>query len=190
MKIIPLIHIKNKKIVKSNDENFTKIKDYLNKYEDEHIYILDHDGINKNKPNLCLLQKLSKKHQLWVDQGPKVLGDLVDSIIAGANNITIRRNLLPLSDLTNIKDLIENKIFLNIDPHNIEKELSNKFIDFDGYILFCNNNISKDFRYKEYLKNLVKNNEIFVYTTDKANLRYLNKFDFEGFLIDIEKIEE
>jgi hypothetical protein len=190
MKIIPLIHIKNKKIVKLDDTKFTNIKDFIIKYEDEHIYILDHDGIRKNKPNLCLLQKLSKKYQLWVDQGPTVLGDIVDSIIAGADNITIRGKLLNIYDLTNIRDIIENKIFLNIDSHLIENDISKNFIDFDGYILFANADLLNNFKYQEYLKNIVKNNDVYVYTSDKDNIQYLNKFDFKGFLIDIEKIEE
>ena len=61
MNIIPLIHINKRKIVNSNFNNLENIKDLLSAYEDDFIYLLDYDGIKKNRPNICLFQKLSKK---------------------------------------------------------------------------------------------------------------------------------
>lgn len=191
MEIIPLINIKNRKIVKFNNQDFININDYLNEYQNKPIYFLDHDGINKNKPNLCLIQKLSKKYELWVDQGPNVLGDIVDSIIAGAENITIRSNLIDLIDLKNIKDIIENKIFLNIDFINKYKlyNFDNKNI-FDGYILFLNNKIFDEFKLVEQMKNFVNNNNSYAYIHNKNDIKFLNKYNFKGYLVDIEYFEE
>jgi uncharacterized protein related to proFAR isomerase len=179
MEIIPLINIKNRKIVKFNNQDFININDYLNEYQNKPIYFLDHDGINKNKPNLCLIQKLSKKYELWVDQGPNVLGDIVDSIIAGAENITIRSNLIDLIDLKNIKDIIEKKIFLNIDFIN-----KYKLYNFD------NNKIFDEFKLVEQMKNFVNNNNSYAYIHNKNDIKFLNKYNFKGYLVDIEYFEE
>jgi hypothetical protein len=190
MEIIPLLHIKNKKIVKSNNDLSINIIELIKKYEENQIYILDHDGINKNKPNLCLLQKLSKKYNLWVDQGPKVFGDIVDSIIAGANKITIRTDLIK-NNISNFKEIIENKIYLTIPLPFIEKINSN-FIstNIDGYVLFDYFNSIRDFKYQDYLKNFLKTNVTYAYVKDMKYMTYLNKLNFKGFLIDIEQIME
>ena len=87
--------------------SFNEILEHVDK--DVNIYVLDIDGIEKDKPNLCLYQDLSKSHVLWVDTGPRVLGDIVDVIMAGATNITIRNNLWRGLDVSSIKEITDRK---------------------------------------------------------------------------------
>lgn len=191
MKIIPLIHIKKRKIVKSNLNNFENIEYLLNKYEDDFLYILDLDGIKKNQPNLCLFQKLSKKHDLWVDAGPRVIGDIVDSVIAGASKITVRKNLINNADIPNIKEIVENEIYMNITPKFFQSSNNNIIkTSVNGLVLF-NNEINHlyDFKDQSYLKNIVKN-KTYIYLSTKEEIQNIKKFNFEGYLVDIEKIEE
>jgi len=190
MKFIPLIHIKNGKIVKLNYNSFENIEYLLTKYEDNILYVLDHDGIKKNRPNLCLFQKLSKKHELWVDAGPRVIGDIVDSIIAGASKITIRITLIDDLDIPNINEIVENDVYMKI-PQNFFHS-SNNIIktNINGLVLF-NDEINHlyDFKDRSYLKNIV-NNKIYVYLSSKEEIQNIKKFNFEGYLVDIDKIEE
>ena len=90
----------------------------LERVKDDELYVLDHDGIEKNKPNLCLYQKLSKNHELWIDAGPQTLGDVVDSVVAGATAITIRKKLWRDADIFGIKEVIENKIYVDVNLKN------------------------------------------------------------------------
>ena len=40
------------------------------------------------------------------------------------------------------------------------------------------------------LKNIVNNNNSYAYLSSKEDIHYINKFDFKGLLVDIEKISE
>jgi uncharacterized protein related to proFAR isomerase len=192
MNIIPLVHINKRKIVNSDFNNLENIKDLLSGYEDDFIYILDHDGINKNRPNLCLFQKLSKKYNLWVDTGPRVIGDIVDSVIAGASKITVRENLINKRDTSIINEFIENEIYINInlnfssilDEYKIQSNVN-------GFVLL-NNDVDHRYNFKSesYLKNIVKNNKTYYYLSKKENFHYIKNYDFEGYLIDVDKIKE
>jgi len=190
MEYIPIIKINNRKIVNCYNDEIKNIKNLLIKYQDIPIYILDYDGIKKNKPNLCLLQKLSKKYKLWIDQGPRSLGDIVDSIIAGTENITVRLNLIEYDDLINIKEIIENKIYINVEETNVNELSSSNNLNLDGYTMFLNEKLLSNFKIIEYIKNFVKKNSSYIYIKNKSELDLLNKYDFKGFLSDIEKIEE
>ena len=86
MEIIPVITMEKREISKKQSK-------FLKKYLDERarqkpLYILDLFGINKDKPNLCTYQKLSKDFELWIDSGPRNLGDVVDIFMAGANAVS------------------------------------------------------------------------------------------------------
>jgi len=75
MEIIPLIYLKKRKILAEKEGeclSLNEMSEQINK--DEKIYVLDIDGIEKDKPNLCLYPKLSENHKIWVDAGPRVLG--------------------------------------------------------------------------------------------------------------------
>src|SRR4030042_4855506 len=107
MQIIPLIEINNKKI--QNSERLEKLT------EDDLLYVIDLDGLEKDKSNLDIYQKLSKKYQLWIDAAPRKLGDVVDIFMAGATNITLRKTFYPQVNIERIREVTENKIYENIE---------------------------------------------------------------------------
>jgi len=192
MDIIPLIHIYKRKIVNSNYNDFENFKILLQKYKDEYIYIFDHDGINKNQPNLCIFQKLSKNHDLWVDSGPRVFGDIVDSIVAGASKITVRKNLVINADTLSINEILENEIYMNIDKKFFQSS-NNDLIkkNVNGFVILNDEKTSNyDFKDNSDIRNIVNNNNSYAYLSSKEDIHYINKFDFKGLLVDIEKISE
>jgi len=107
MKIIPLIYFQKRKIYAEKDGDALSLKELLSYLDkDTEIYVYDKDGIGRDKPNLCTYPKLSKHCKLWVDWGPRSLGDIVDAVMAGATNITLRKNLWPKADISNIREMI------------------------------------------------------------------------------------
>ena len=84
MEIIPMIFLKNEKLINTKLSKAKHFNNVLEKTSESTLYILDNDGIEKNKPNLNLYQELSKSYILWVDAGPRNIGDVVDLVIAGS----------------------------------------------------------------------------------------------------------
>lgn len=194
MEIIPLIYLKKRKIVAEKEGeclSLNEMSEQINK--DEKIYVLDIDGIEKDKPNLCLYPKLSENHKIWVDAGPRVLGDVVDLIMAGATNITVRKKIWPELDISIIKEITENEIYADIGP----KSQNMQIIEFslldnvDGLVVFNNKNqIETDFKYGSFLKNLCIKYKMYVYESNQKNFSYWKTLGAVGLLVDLDKIKE
>jgi len=193
MEIIPLINLKKGKMVEPKYLENVSLNELLEQFKDDKLYILDHDGIEKNKPNLCLYQKLSKHHELWVDAGPQALGDVVDSVIAGANSITIRKNLWRDIDISGIREITENKIYgeVTLEKYSNSGTITSLVYNVDGLVVFDKKNqIEGDFKSAERLKDICKRYETYAYGLKKKNAPYWKKLGVTGLLIEIEKAEE
>lgn len=187
MEVIPLIYIKNRNIYLEKDGSFISLKDFLQvAKENKRIYILDLDGIEKDKPNLCTFQKLSSFFELWVDFGPRDLGDFVDATMTGVTDLTLRKKLCPQLNITDIKELIENKIYSNFD---FSEEIS--YENLDGIVNFnSREEIESNYKYGSYLKNIGQNKIIYTYESELKNHAYWNNINLEGFLVNFNKIKE
>jgi hypothetical protein len=187
MEIIPLIYVKNRKIHVEKTSSPVSLDGVLKQVDEEiKIYILDLDGIEEDKPNLCTYQRLSGSHELWVDNGPRDLGDIVDATMAGATDITLRKNLCPNLYISDIRGISENKIYANID---FAEDLS--FYDADGLVNFnSRGKIEANFKYSDYFKRIGMKNKIYSYEIDSKNRLYWKRFGVEGLLVDISKIKE
>jgi hypothetical protein len=195
MDIIPLIHIKNRKILINNKDiiNPADIDIFEKHLKNKYLYIIDNDGILKYKPNLCLFQNLSKSYILWVDIGPRVIGDIVDAIMAGATNIIVRKNLWKNKEISIINELTDNMVYLNISLENYN-EFSNEFFSFDdnnGFVVYNRKyEIESDFKFSSFLKNLCLKYKLFAYEDDIKNISYWDNLGFSGLLVDITNIKE
>ena len=187
MELIPLIFIKNRKIYLEKDSEHIPIEKFLQlKNENKRLYILDLDGIEKDKPNLCSYQKLSGFYDLWVDFGPRDLGDFVDATMTGVTDLTIRKKLCPQLNITDIKELIENKIYSNID---FSEDIS--FENLDGIVNFnSRDELENNYKYGGYLKIAGQNKKIYTYEKELKNRSYWKSINVEGFLVDFNKIKE
>jgi len=183
MEIIPLMTMKDRKILDTKEK-----LEQLN--EEQILYIYDLDGIEKDKPNLCTFQRLTKAHKIWVDSGPRDLGDIVDAFLAGANAITIRKRLFPKIDISKVREISENKIFADINFNQKNGDFVNN--EFDGLINFTKREkIEKEFRYVDLLKQHTKKNTVvFTYDSDIVNVNYWKYFGITNFLVDLDKFEE
>lgn len=194
MKIIPLICLKKRKIVAEKEGDWLSINEVLERVDkDEKIYVLDIDGIEENKPNLCLYPKLSENHKIWIDAGPRVLGDVVDSIMAGATNITVRKKIWSELDISSIREITESEVYVDIGPksQDIQSIDFPLLHDINGLVLFNNKNqIETDFKYGSLLKNLCIKYKIYAYESNPKNFSYWKTLGVVGLLMDIRKSRE
>ena len=187
MELIPLIAMRNRKILVEKTQGPVPLKEVLKQIgEEKKIYILDLDGIEKDKPNLCTYQRLSSSYDLWVDFGPCNLGDVVDATMAGATDITLRKNLCPQLHISDIKEITENRIYANID---FDEDLS--IYDADGLVNFnSRQEIESSFKYGDLFKRMTSKSKIYSYETDLKNRTYWKRFGVEGLLVDLNKLKE
>ena len=191
MEIIPLIKLKKRKIL---DYPKSFLKDISNEIdENEKVYILDFDGIDKDKPNFCTVQRMASSYDLWFDFSPKNLGDVVDAVMAGAKAITLRKTQWPDIKISDIKDITDNEIYTNID---FDYKAKNGFIDMkidqlDGFVNFYSRKeIESSFHNSDYFKIICKKNSIFTYESNLKNLSFWKGFGIKGILVDFDKYKE
>ena len=187
MDLIPLIHMKNREIHLEQAGGSVSLKEFLKQVEKESkIYILDLDGIEKDKPNLCTYQRLSGSHDLWIDNGPRNLGDIVDATMAGATNITLRNELCPNLFISDIREITENEIYSIVD---FIEALS--FDDVDGFVNFnTREKIEADFKSSDFFKRMILKSKIYSYDSDLKNRSYWERFGIKGLLVDMNKLKE
>lgn len=194
MKIIPLIHLKKRKILLEKEGDLISLDDLLEKFnKDRKIYVLDLDGIEKYKPNLCLYPKLSEKYNIWVDAGPRSIGDVVDSIMAGAINITIRKKIWPELSIPAIKEITDYEIYSDINPKNqkVQSIYLSSLNDVDGLVSLTNKNqLDADFKYTSFLKNMCTKYKIYAYDSNQKNFSYWKNIGVAGLLVDMRKAME
>jgi len=181
MEIIPLIKLKNRKIIEEHKDLLEHLE------EDKTLYVYDLDGIEKDKPDLCIYQKLSKKHNIWVDNAPRDLGDIVDVFLTGAASVTIRKKHYPQINTEKIREISENKIYEYINPYEKEGALC---LDIDGLILFNEKQTSFNFQISDLFKKYSTRHDVFVYEPDINNIDYWSTSNIKGALIDINDWEK
>jgi len=109
MDIIPLIALRKGSSWTAR-RNLISLDDLFKRVEkDSLLYILDFDGIEQNNPNLELYQRLTEHCVLWIDDGPRRIDDIMDTIMAGATNITLREDLWPEMDLPGVFELTDDE---------------------------------------------------------------------------------
>lgn len=182
-----MIYIKSRKIRIGRNSDSMSLKDFLKLTEDKKkIYIFDMDGLEKDKPNLCTYQRLSSFVELWVDNGPRNIGDVVDSTMAGATDITLRKKLSPKLYISDIREITENKIY-----EYDELDNTNLVFDFDGIVAFNKkDNIESDFKLKEFFKNMIQKTKVYLYEPDLKNQIFWRNLGVSGLLVDFEKLKE
>ena len=187
MDLIPLIYMINRKIHVEKKGRVVSLKELLKKIEGEKkIYILDLDGIEKDKPNLCTYQRLPDSYELWVDFGPRNIGDIVDATMTGAINIILRKELCPQLFLSEIREITENKIYGVIDFAK-----SPSFYEEDGLVNFnTREKIETSFKYGDLFKRIVLKNKIYSFESDSNNTSYWKRLGVEGLLVDANKLKE
>jgi hypothetical protein len=190
MEIIPCIALKNYNI-KNQLISSETISQFIK--EGEKLYILDLDGIEKNKPNLCFYQKISNSYDLWIDCRPRNIGDIVDIFMTGATSVTIRRDVQPSFNISDIKDISENNVYLNLNINDNKSLISNDLFlkDSDGFVIFNKKEeIEQEKEFSKYLNDLQIQNKIYCYENNVNNCLFWEGFGAKGLIVDINKLKE
>ena len=130
----------------------------------ERIFILDINGINRDKPQLDLIKTLSSKIELWVDGGSRYSDSAIDILVAGAEKVVLgTKTLRSMEELKKVHELSQNIIL---------------GIDYDDGIVSPKKEISEmtPFRLVQEVQNLGIEDIIF---TDLKHLASNTPFDLE-----------
>ena len=192
MESIPLVRLRKRKIQTKGEQ-----KDTLNYFlekrtTDTPVYFYDEDGIKNDTPNLCLYQKLGKQYNIWADAGPRTLGDVVDLVLAGATQITIRKNLWRDVNISAIREITENKIYTCLLYEKETFTIDPSFInETDGCVIFTSNTqIESDFKAYSTIKQLSAKTKIYLYDSNHQQSTLWQKLGITGLLIDFNHIKE
>ncbi len=191
MEIIPLIYIRNKTILTEDDQELS-LQDIKEQVEEgKNLYVFDEDGIDTNEPDLTLYQQLAEKYSLWIDNGPRNVDDVVDSVMAGAATILIRTRLFSKGGIPEIRETMEDPVYIVLDFQNQEPIDTNLslFSDIDGVVLIRNIKPENNFVTDEYVKTLCGKYKIYVTAADQWNETYWNSIGAQGLLVPIRKKE-
>ncbi len=88
---------------------FESLSDY------ERIYLIDLDGIERNRPQLDLIKRLSIRREVWVDCGVRDMNTLLDLYVAGADRVVISTKTLRDMDFVEKAVEISDSMVFSID---------------------------------------------------------------------------
>ena len=191
MNIVPLVAIKKGMLLDGKDGNQISIDNLFKRVEkDTMLYVLDLDGIERNNPSLDLCQKLTEHCTLWIDEGPRRLDDIMDTIMAGATNITLREELWPEMDLLNVFELTENEIYMCINSRQIQQSQITMFPQREIGVVVFNKELptNNDSIPENVLKNLAIKHKIYLYTAKSNTSSVFEERGITGILVDLNKI--
>ncbi len=111
MEELPLVYLSRGKIIegKNRFNAVDKLKEM--KKERKKVYVLDLDGVKRNRPNLDIYKKVSHKPFLWIDALPRYLEDVMDLVVVGADKITVG-DIMDDEELKKIREMCDGELFL------------------------------------------------------------------------------
>jgi hypothetical protein len=190
MNIVPLVYVKDGKLLAGKDGNQISIDDLFKRVEkDTMLYILDLDGIEHNNPAFDLYQKLTEHCILWIDDGPRRLDDVMDTIMAGATNITLRENLWPDVDVLGVFELTDDDVYFGINSDRIDQPRTQPAPQQDiGVVVFSQEpQINDDFTSASFLKDLAIKHKIYLHNVAQNTIPLWEDRGVTGILVDLNK---
>ncbi len=107
LELLPVLHARRGDLVDPEGEVIDEdLRELARSFKREHgaIYVVDLDGLRRGKPDHKLLQTLAAGSPLWADTGPRHHTDVMDAMIAGAEQVTIRYHTA--SDETMVEEAV------------------------------------------------------------------------------------
>jgi len=192
MNIVPLISLRKGLLFDGKDGTTLSIDDLFSRVpKDSMLYVLDYDGIEHNNPNFERYQRLTEHCVLWIDDGPRRLDDVMDTIMAGATNITLRAALWPDADIPGVLELTDDEIYFAIPFETYEQVQHVPFMQNTiGAILFENGQQhTGDFTADSTIKEWAGKYKIYLYSDQSKNRKHLEELGLAGLLVDLRKKE-
>jgi hypothetical protein len=191
MNVIPLVSVKNGRLFDgiegdplTVDEVFARVK------KDTMLYVLDSDGIDHNNPDLELYQQLTEQCILWVDDGPRRIDDVMDTIMAGATDLTIRLDHWPEVSIDEIFELTDGEVFyaVTLGPKN-RIQGGTLAPQGAGIIAFIDATQPQgDFTTESHLKDMGLRQKIYLYTASAKNPSGWEEQTLAGLIVDLKNL--
>ena len=184
MEYVPVLYLP------SNDQkiglNAIDLKNRMKNEGFTELYIVDELGIKKNKPQYNFYQRFSSIFDLWVDTGPRDIGDVVDGVFSGAKRIIIRLDLWTEDSLINIREITDHDVFIAVDVNHINALFERRllFDEADGVVLFVTDKNTLRFKLESDINQLIKDTSVYVFDVEKNEHIWSSK-NIKGFLRDI-----
>lgn len=184
MNIIPLVSINKGTLFDGREGAALSLDDLFKRVEkDSLLYVLDYDGIERNNPNFELYQRLTEHCTLWIDNGPRRLDDVMDTIMAGATNITLRQKLWPDLDMLGVQDITDDEIYLDLSTqHQENKTLQVPYAGDIGIILF-----NEETLYGGLSKEMTSQQKIVLYASSTEKILFWDQQGIRGVILDLRK---
>jgi uncharacterized protein related to proFAR isomerase len=93
LEILPVVHARGGRLVGPDAEPLEEeLKTVARQFSRDWdaIYLVDLDGLRDNRPQVGLLQQLSDRVHTWADGGARTPEDVMDMLMAGAEQATVR----------------------------------------------------------------------------------------------------
>jgi hypothetical protein len=188
MNVVPLVHAKKGRLHDgldggplTVDEVFTRVK------KDSMLYVLDADGIDHDNPDLELYQQLTEHCVLWVDDGPRRIDDVMDTIMAGATNLTIRPDHWPEASIDEIFDLTDGEVFYALTlGQKYQFQPSTLAPQGVGVIAFADpTQPQEDFTTASHLRDIGMKQKLYLYTSHALTPAGWEEQTLAGLVVDL-----
>ena len=184
MNIVPLVCLKNARLYDGKEGNEVSLDNVLRQVEkDSMLYVLDLDGIERDNPNLEMYQRLAEHCVLWIDNGPRRIDDVMDTIMSGATNLTLREELWLTMDMSGVQELTDDEIYLDkTRQYQEQKSLHIGYSEDVGIIVF-----DETVMYGGLPKEPMGIQKRYLYTSSLENLSLWTEQGLSGIIIDLKK---
>lgn len=184
MNIVPLVCIRNAGLFDGKEGTTLSFEEMTKRVEkDSLLYVLDLDGIERNNPNLDLCQRLAEHAVLWIDNGPRRIDDVMDTIMAGATNITLREDLWPALDMPGVQELTDDEIYLEkTRQYQEQRTMAPGYPGEIGVVLFDEEALSGGLS-----KERMGNQKMYLYVNSLAKLASWTEQGITGVVVDLNK---
>jgi len=187
MNIVPLISISYARLCDGKQGEPVLLDDVLTRFEkDSLLYVLDRDGIERNNPNLEMYQRLAEHYVLWIDNGPRRIDDVMDTIMAGATNLTLREVLWPTLDMSEVQELSDDELYLEKTRQFQEQNtLQHGYTGDIGIVLF-----NEEALYGTISKERLGTQKLYVYAPSLQKMQVWTEQGITGILIDLKNYQK
>ena len=170
------------------------IQDLKNIVEPEKkLYVVDLDGRDHDELNLELLQELSSDYILWVDNGLRNIDDVMDTLITGATAITIQHDLWSHPDVSSIKEISDDEIYIALDlTHEKVQDMDlSIYYGVNGVVVLnTKEQLEADSKAAKLLEELRKTHKLYAFEKKPENHSYWETAGISGLFVDIDVLKE
>jgi hypothetical protein len=191
MNVVPLVHVKYGRLHEGLDgDPLTVDEVFARVQKDTMLYVLDSDGIDHGNPDLELYQQLTEHCILWVDDGPRRIDDVMDTIMAGATNLTIRPDHWPEVNIDEIFDLTDDEVFYAVPLGQKDQAQRSTPVPPGAGIVafFYQAGSQEDFTTDSYLKNIGINRKLYLYRSSAKSPSGWEEQTLAGLVVDLKNL--